>query len=360
MKNHKLWGVLCIFLPPIMLVVILAAYAMLSFVAAQSGSGYGSDSAVAVFGLMRIVMGLGGMVCCLGFLVGLPLGIYLLCKQEPLEGVYDKRSGKGEASTVPAEIKGWSWGAFMLNWIWGIANNVWLSLLCFVPFVNIVMIFVLGVKGKEWAWREKQWLSVEDFKRVQKVWDIIGLVLFLLNLVWIVLLIVMLSFMSVASWHVSQTNTYNNDWHHGMMGNYGDDIGGVGSDTTTTPVIEACTTLNGFTTGVGQQDDLILVAAPSDNQVLTSPVSIHGVARGNWFSEAVFPIKLVDADGNVLATGQGQATGDWMTTDFVPFTATLTYDTAPTTSCGTLILSNDNPSGDPAKDKSLEIPVNIE
>jgi hypothetical protein len=45
-----------------------------------------------------------------------------------------------------------------------------------------------------------------------------------------------------------------------------------------------------------------------------------------------------------------------MTTDYVPFTATLTF-TAPATHTGTLILTNDNPSGDPKKQKELDIPV---
>ncbi len=52
---------------------------------------------------------------------------------------------------VPAEIKKWNWGAFFLSWIWGIGNQVWISLLGLIPIVNIVMIFVLGAKGNEWA-----------------------------------------------------------------------------------------------------------------------------------------------------------------------------------------------------------------
>ena len=40
----------------------------------------------------------------------------------------------------------------------------------------------------------------------------------------------------------------------------------------------------------------------------------------------------------------------------LPFTAQLEFS-APTTATGTLILKNDNPSGDPAKDKQLTVPV---
>ena len=46
----------------------------------------------------------------------------------------------------------------------------------FVPLVNVVMIFVLGAKGSEWAWRNERWRDVEHFKRVQRNWAIWGLV----------------------------------------------------------------------------------------------------------------------------------------------------------------------------------------
>jgi len=83
-------------------------------------------------------------------------------------------SGQGKASTIPAEIKGWNWGAFLLTWIWGIGNNVWVSLIALVgsivPIVAIVMCFVLGAKGNEWAWQSRRWDSIEQFRRTQSTW----------------------------------------------------------------------------------------------------------------------------------------------------------------------------------------------
>jgi hypothetical protein len=69
----------------------------------------------------------------------------------------------------------WNWGAFLLNWIWGIGNNTFVALLMFVPGVNIVMLVVLGVKGNEWAWRNKRWSDIDHFKRVQRKWAIWGI-----------------------------------------------------------------------------------------------------------------------------------------------------------------------------------------
>ncbi|MFS2034678.1 cytochrome c oxidase assembly factor Coa1 family protein [Polaromonas sp. CT11-55] len=82
----------------------------------------------------------------------------------------ENTSGQGAAATVPADIDKWNWGAFLLNWIWGIGNNTFIALLMFVPFVNVVMIFILGAKGSSWAWRNKRWDSVDQFKAMQRRW----------------------------------------------------------------------------------------------------------------------------------------------------------------------------------------------
>ena len=83
-------------------------------------------------------------------------------------------SGSG---AVPDGVKGWSWGAFLLNWIWGPFNGTWIALLCLVPYIGFVMCIVLGVKGREWAWKNKRWDSLEHFNRVQRKWSIWGGVL---------------------------------------------------------------------------------------------------------------------------------------------------------------------------------------
>jgi hypothetical protein len=80
-----------------------------------------------------------------------------------------------DRNTIPAEINRWNWGAFLLNWIWGIGNQTYIALLALIPGVNLVMWFVLGAKGSAWAWRNGRWDSVEHFKRVQRGWAIAGI-----------------------------------------------------------------------------------------------------------------------------------------------------------------------------------------
>jgi len=88
----------------------------------------------------------------------------------------ENTSGQGEAAALPAGVDTWNWGAFFLNWIWGIGNNTFIALVMFVPFVNMIMIFVLGAKGSAWAWRNKRWESVEQFKAIQRQWAKWGLI----------------------------------------------------------------------------------------------------------------------------------------------------------------------------------------
>ena len=110
--------------------------------------------------------------------------------------------------------------------------------------------------------------------------------------------------------------------------------------------------------------DLIEIFSPLPNSVivLSSPVTkveVKGRARGMWFFEASFPMKLVNTVGDTIATGIAQADGEWMTTEYVPFTASLSFSASveQTGKTGTLILKKDNPSGEPANDDAFLVPV---
>lgn len=76
---------------------------------------------------------------------------------------------------LPPAAKGWNWGAFLLSWIWGLGNKTYLALLALIPGINIIIAVLLGIKGNEWAWKNRGWKSVEQFTRVQKTWSVFGL-----------------------------------------------------------------------------------------------------------------------------------------------------------------------------------------
>lgn len=103
---------------------------------------------------------------------------------------------------------------------------------------------------------------------------------------------------------------------------------------------------------------LIQVYNPLPNQKVTSPLKVSGKAVGNWYFEASFPIKILDENGNTLGSVPARAESAWMTTEFVPFEATLNFE-KPTTKTGTLVLMKDNPSGLPERDNSISVPVSF-
>lgn len=105
--------------------------------------------------------------------------------------------------------------------------------------------------------------------------------------------------------------------------------------------------------------DIIVVEHPTPGGSLdtSKPVVVSGKARGPWYFEASFPILIQNASGTMLAEGHAQADGEWMTNDFVPFTATVNMPPQPANSAGTIVLKKENPSGEPERDDSVMIPV---
>jgi Tfp pilus assembly major pilin PilA len=75
---------------------------------------------------------------------------------------------------IPDAARGLCWGGFFLNWIWALGNSTWIGLLTLVPFIGIVMPFVLLFKGREWAWKNNDWKSVEHFNATQRTWSVVG------------------------------------------------------------------------------------------------------------------------------------------------------------------------------------------
>jgi len=128
------------------------------------------------------------------------------------------------------------------------------------------------------------------------------------------------------------------------------------------PIMESyprqCKTPDGktFIEKIDDKSNLIRVTSPTAGEVITSPVIITGEARGNWFFEASFPIVILDANGKDLGTWYAEAQSDWMTTEFVPFKATVSFATS-TTEKGKIILAKDNPSGLPEHDDHIELEI---
>lgn len=107
-----------------------------------------------------------------------------------------------------------------------------------------------------------------------------------------------------------------------------------------------------------EKTDIIRVDSPRPNDNISNPLTILGQARGSWFFEASFPVKIFDSENKQLGQSVAQAETDWMTSDFVSFTAILNF-IQPSTKSGYLLLEKDNPSGLIENAEELRIPINF-
>ncbi len=104
----------------------------------------------------------------------------------------------------------------------------------------------------------------------------------------------------------------------------------------------------------------IEVFNPQPNEEVSSPLKISGTVGGDgWsgFEGQVGTVKLMDYKGNELGSAVLTATTEW--TKFpTSFETTLNF-TAANDGSATLIFHNENPSGDPARDKAITMPIRI-
>jgi hypothetical protein len=103
----------------------------------------------------------------------------------------------------------------------------------------------------------------------------------------------------------------------------------------------------------------VVVNAPVKDGLVYSPLAIKGLARGPWFFEGVLPVKLLDSNGKLVASGNVTAVGDAMTEGFVPFEGSLVFE-GTQMGTGKLVIQASNPSGLPENDKSFELPIRFE
>jgi hypothetical protein len=130
-----------------------------------------------------------------------------------------------------------------------------------------------------------------------------------------------------------------------------------GEDFSTKPSVGKSLYLEYFNNRLIAQPEALQVLSPKPYEAVNSSLTISGQARGTWFFEASFPVVLKNAKGEIIAQGIAKTIVNWMTENFVPFTAVLNFSAQESQSAGVLVLKKDNPSGLPENDMSYEIPV---
>lgn len=105
----------------------------------------------------------------------------------------------------------------------------------------------------------------------------------------------------------------------------------------------------------------IVLSSVQAGDLVSSPITVSGSARGTWFFEGIMPVVITDWDGRIIAEAAATSTESWMTEDSIPFSAVLTFTATSTVSNrGSLIIKKSNPSDLPENDDALEIPIFFE
>lgn len=96
-----------------------------------------------------------------------------------------KNTGLLSVKETPKCLNQWSWGAFSLNWIWGLGNGVFWPLVMLIPYVgqlaSLIIIFILGANGNRYAW-EKFSGTADEFDAKQKSWTTAGVIVFIIQI----------------------------------------------------------------------------------------------------------------------------------------------------------------------------------
>jgi hypothetical protein len=97
------------------------------------------------------------------------------------------------------------------------------------------------------------------------------------------------------------------------------------------------------------------IEAPEPGTRVTSPLLASGVANNSWYFEAVFPARLMAADGTMIAEAPAIAASDWTTPGPVPFNVEMAF-TVDQETPATLVLEEDMP-GENQEPRQVRIPV---
>lgn len=96
---------------------------------------------------------------------------------------------KDDENNYPEDLKRFNWGAFLMNWIWGIMHGKYITLLyfvaCLIPVIGPIGISIwFGFSGNKWAWQSRNWASIEEFNQCQRNWVKLWIILFVLGLIF--------------------------------------------------------------------------------------------------------------------------------------------------------------------------------
>lgn len=102
--------------------------------------------------------------------------------------------------------------------------------------------------------------------------------------------------------------------------------------------------------------ELATVSAPLSGARVTSPLHVSGVAPANWFFENQFPVRLIGANGEEIASAPAHPRVSWTDPGPKEFDTELSFSAI---GSATLVLEEDMP-GEGNEPRQVRIPVVLE
>lgn len=104
-------------------------------------------------------------------------------------------------------LKEFNWGAYFGTWIWGLLNSsyktLWIIPLSFTP-LGFYFGFVCGLKGNEWAFKNKIWQNIEHFKKTQDketiIFTVLSLIVVPIVVSFLVITLIVFSIIGISNW----------------------------------------------------------------------------------------------------------------------------------------------------------------
>jgi hypothetical protein len=96
-------------------------------------------------------------------------------------------SGQGPTALVPQELSGWCWAGFLIPGLWCLVYRKYLLFVVFMVLslvtggiLGLVASIWCGLEGNRWAWQNRRWESIQQFRATQRVWVIWGIIIWVL------------------------------------------------------------------------------------------------------------------------------------------------------------------------------------
>ncbi|MBC7194143.1 MAG: hypothetical protein H5U37_00555 [Caldisericia bacterium] len=110
---------------------------------------------------------------------------------------------------------------------------------------------------------------------------------------------------------------------------------------------------------INDAKDTIIIDSPKPYQKIQNPLYIKGKAKGSFFFEGSFPVRIEDENGNVVITDHIETNENWMTENFVSFEKYLDINNI-NIKRGFIVFEKANPSGIPENKFEIKVPIYIE